>query len=127
MFFFYTEFILYFRKKIMYKRKVKITAEPVNVWNYTKKEMKLLGEIGPEIEAGQYSIQKIKDLIKKYPNLPTLYNYLSVAYEKTRNFEKVFETTNKLVEKFPDYLFGKIILANYYIEENQLAKVQILI
>ncbi len=68
-------------------------------------------------------IGKLTKLILQYPKTPQLKNYLSVAYSIRHNNEKAFEVNRWLVTEHPDYLFGKLNLANQYLEEKQFAKV----
>lgn len=107
----------------MYNKNIKITDDAYDFGKYSQEEMRVLSEIGEDVSIGRGDLNKIKSKIKKYPNLPGLYNYLSIVYVDSNNSEKAFETTLEIVEKFPDYLFGKINLANFYIEKKQLEKV----
>lgn len=56
-------------------------------------------------------IGELKTLIEKYPRLPVLQNYLSVAYTVRGSGAKAVEINRKLAEEFPDYLFGKLNMA----------------
>ena len=60
------------------------------------------------------SIPKILDAIEKYPENPQLKNYLSALYERIGDTEKAYETTRWIVAEHPNYLFGKLNLANEY-------------
>lgn len=65
------------------------------------------------------SVQKIIDAIEKYPENPQLKNYLFVLYGQIGDTEKAHETNRWITTEHPDYLFGKLNLANeyYYKEE----------
>jgi len=70
-----------------------------------------------------WQISKLKKLIKKYPEVPQLKNYLMVAYQKKRMTDKANEIIFLINEKHPDYFFGKVSLANLYIENGEYQKV----
>ncbi|HOV13795.1 MAG TPA: hypothetical protein PK771_05890 [Spirochaetota bacterium] len=59
-------------------------------------------------------LKRLIDLSKIYPNVPSIYNYITVYYFLTGNREQQYETILKTIKKFPDYLFAKISLADYY-------------
>ena len=68
----------------------------------------------------------IKKLVKyksKYPNVPTIYNYLGIAFEKAYQTRNYYETLIETKEKFPDYIFGKISLSEYYLNNNEYKKI----
>lgn len=54
--------------------------------------------------------KRLKTLIGKYPKVPTFYNYLSAFYDAHGKHEEAYRVNHKLVEKFPNYLFG---ITNY--------------
>lgn len=58
-----------------------------------------------------------------YPNVTTIYNFLSNAYMVLGNNKKQYETILETIEKFPDYLFGKLALAEYYISTDNHKKI----
>jgi hypothetical protein len=64
------------------------------------------------------SIPKLLAAIEKYPDSPHLKNYLSVLYEHRNELNKALEINRRIVNEHPNYLFGKINLANeYYLKE----------
>jgi hypothetical protein len=69
------------------------------------------------------AIKELSVLIQKYPHLPQFMNLLTVLYSKQGNSSKSYELNRQLVEVYPDYLYGKINLANEYINKNQFEKV----
>jgi len=72
------------------------------------------------------SANVINELIEyktKYPNVPTIYNYLCLAYQKAKQTDKYKELLIETVKKFPEYLFGKISLSEYYINNNDYKKI----
>lgn len=60
------------------------------------------------------NVQKILDAIEKYPNNPQLKNYLSVLYGQIGDTKKMYETNRWIISEHPNYLFGKLNLANEY-------------
>jgi len=52
-------------------------------------------------------IERLKELIKKYPHVPQLYNYISVAYSNLGNNKKVAYYAKKNYQKNPHYLFAR--------------------
>ena len=74
----------------------------------------------PEARRG---LKLLKKMLKKYPDNPMIYNFISSAYETLGQDKKYSYVVKKTCKKFPDYLFGKISLANYYIMQGQHEKV----
>ncbi len=68
-------------------------------------------------------IDKLTQLIIKYPKVPILKNYLSLAYHFQGKHEKAVEVTNWILAEHPDYLFGKLNQANIHIENGEFDKV----
>lgn len=68
-------------------------------------------------------IDQLTQLIIKYPSVPMLKNYLSVAYNVQGNRKKAMEINNWILTEHPDYLFAKINLAHSSIEQGELGKV----
>jgi tetratricopeptide (TPR) repeat protein len=54
------------------------------------------------------AIPELIELIKKYPNIPMLYNYLSVAYSGTGEQSKAEEIIRENYQRNPDYLFARL-------------------
>ncbi len=58
------------------------------------------------------------ELIQKFPKNPQLKNYLSTLYASSGDSEKAFEINHWILTEHPNYLFGKINMANeYYLKE----------
>ncbi len=70
-----------------------------------------------------WQIKKLKRLIKKYPEVPQFMNYLMIAYTKTRQDSEGNKIIKLVSEKHPNYFFGKVSLANYYIEIGEYEKI----
>jgi len=68
-------------------------------------------------------IPQLKNIIKQYPNVPILYNYLSAAYGRIGDYENYKSTVLKNIKKHPDYLFAKLHYANDCLRKGQPEKV----
>lgn len=68
-------------------------------------------------------ISKLNALIEKYPQIPILKNYLSVAYEIRGDIKKGQEINEQILVEHPDYLFGKLNKAYQSIELGEMEKV----
>lgn len=66
-----------------------------------------------------HSIPILRELRFKYPEVPTIYNYLSIAYLYKGNQERFLLEAEKTVKLFPDYFYGKITLAEYYLYQKK--------
>lgn len=70
------------------------------------------------LEGKKSSVKKILDAIEQYPDNPQLKNYLSGLYGELNEIEKMHDTNKWIIAEHPDYLFGKLNLANeYYLNE----------
>jgi len=72
-------------------------------------------------------IDKLHQLILKYPSVPQLKNYLATAFQVQGNRAKAMEANEWARSEHPDYLFAKINTANLFIETGQLDKVPALL
>ncbi len=64
------------------------------------------------------AIATFHKLIERNPENPQLKNHLSTLYANSGNKKKAFEVNHWIIAEHPNYLFGKINLANeYYINE----------
>lgn len=53
-------------------------------------------------------IPRLKKLIKEYPFIVQLKNYLSAAYKKTGKLKKAMKVNDQVLKENPDYLFARI-------------------
>jgi hypothetical protein len=67
--------------------------------------------------------KELKDLIEKHPGTPQFMNYLSTYYRNLHNLEMAYEVNQELVNKHPDYLYGKVNLAHQYLSEGRAEEV----
>lgn len=99
-----------------------ITTDP----NFLDKQNAITPELSWKLERfhklaldGKKSgIQKLLDAIEQHPGNPQLKNYLSVLYGQLGDTKKMYETNRWIISEHPDYLFGKLNLANeYYLKQ----------
>ena len=106
-----------------------ITEAPVEEKNWSllkKNEKKKILSLYEKLKKSlnlDYVIKKLMEYKSIYPNVPTIYNYLGIAYERTNQTKKYYDTLIETTEKFPDYLFGKISLSEYYLNTGKYKKV----
>ena len=103
------------------------TDQPMEEENLAKmpdldkvKLWEIYGRIQRFPEEAEKELPKLMELKEKHPNVPTIYNYISLIYgcnqQKEKHLENILETTRK----FPDYLFGKTSLAEYHLMNGNL-------
>jgi hypothetical protein len=105
----------------------KITSDP----HYFDVKNGITAEVRPQIEKcyimaydGEKSaIDKIQALTEKYPDCPQFMNYLSVAYNNIGQIERSSEVNDKIIEKYPHYLFGRLNRAGEFLEKNEFDKI----
>ncbi len=105
-----------------------ISYDPIQDKNYNK----LPDHIKDKIDNFYYLIQKnpdpatisdLESLIEKFPSVPMLYNYLSVAYSRLKNREKILEIVEKNYRMNPDYLFARLNYAEVCIQNGDYEKI----
>jgi len=64
---------------------------------------------------------------EKYPKVPCIYNYISVIYQNTKQWEKLLNILDETSRLFPDYLFGKMALAEYYYQRSDIGKIPLIL
>jgi tetratricopeptide (TPR) repeat protein len=68
-------------------------------------------------------IDKLIQLIEKYPNVPMLKNYLSVAYNVLGDIGKAYEVNHWTLKEHPDYLFARLNLVHEYLNNGETEKI----
>ncbi len=105
-----------------------ITYDPIQDKNYDK----LPDHIKDKVDNFYYMVQKnpdpatisdLENLIKEFPNVPKLYNYLSIAYSRSKNREKFIEIVEKNYHINPDYLFARLNYAEVCIQHGDYEKI----
>lgn len=71
----------------------------------------------------QQAIPELLALKKKYPNIPQIYNYLTVAYSASKEMEKAEATIEENIRKNPDYLFARVNYAEVCMARKEYDKV----
>ncbi len=67
----------------------------------------LVNEIYHKAQKGKPSIKKKLDkLLRRYPEVPSLWNHLTTWYEATGDMERAKQVNDELFKRFPNYLFG---------------------
>lgn len=65
------------------------------------------------------------ELLKKHPEIPSLYFYLFTAYNRLDLKQQAMEVLRLLVDKFPEYILGRIEYANYLLRRGEPDKVAV--
>jgi hypothetical protein len=95
-----------------------------NLFGINEEIIQILQTMHQKVEKKKNSaIGELHNLIEKYPNVPQFKNLLSIMFVKQGNNKKANEVNHWLVAEHPDYLFGKLNLANEYIFKKQFEKV----
>lgn len=100
------------RPKVVQIVTYEITDEPILDRQYKRLPREVKGAIERLHDLSQVSprqaIPELVELIEKYPNVPQLYNYLSVAYSRAGQVEKSEEVIQENLRRNPDYLFARV-------------------
>jgi len=104
-----------------------ITTEPIHDRRYKR----LPGRVKDAIDRLYYEAQKkprkaipeLLALIKKYPDVPMLYNYLSIAYSQSGQIEKSEKVVRENYRRNPNYLFARINYAELYRRQGNYEKI----
>lgn len=113
-------------KRIYWSAEPMATDKPE--WNLKPEDHRLYEELHNRIGEGDVTpescLEPLLALQAKYPQSPMLYTLLMGYYRDVDDIESVDRTLDSLVEKFPDYLFGKVNLAWRYARLKQPEKIQ---
>ncbi len=102
----------------------KITGEPIEdptIPDEIEDEMPGLFEKSQDAPA--LIVQRLEELIDKYPNVPVLYNFISVAYSRLNDYQKARQYIEKNYRTNPDYLFARLNWAEICMNEGRLEEV----
>lgn len=69
------------------------------------------------------ALDVLKPLIEQYPDVPQLYNYLHIAYRQLNDQTNAQRVLQETLERFPDYLFGRIAYAIDCLQRGETEKV----
>ncbi len=96
----------------------------VDQFYYSVAEKKVISDLySLSLKNPNKAIWQIFDAINKFPNLPQLYNYLSICFFAIDENEKALQVIQKSIELFPDYLFSKLNYAEHLILNDQLEEI----
>ncbi len=73
--------------------------------------------------APRNTIKELLVLIKAYPHIPQLYNYLYVAYSYTGQKNRANKVMKDNYDRNPTYLFAKINYSDYLVKQGEFDKV----
>ncbi len=71
----------------------------------------------------EQAIPKLLALKEKYPHVPQIYNYLTVAYYALGDREKAEAIADENIRRNPDYLFAKLNKAEFYLSSGEYEKI----
>lgn len=74
-------------------------------------------------EAPQLAAERLTELINKYPDVPKLYNFISVAYSQLGDREKSKSYVMRNYELNPENLFERLNYAEFCIVEKNYEKI----
>ena len=69
------------------------------------------------------AIRELEEIRKEHPDVPFVYNALGNAHAALGNDSAVLATAQETRRRFPNYLFGKVLLAEYYVQFEQYEKI----
>ena len=108
----------------------KITFDPIENKNFKKLPSKIQDQIevlhNMVYSNPKKAIPRLSRLIKKYPDVPLLHNYLSVAYLKIGDFESYEAVVLDSYKKHPDYLFARVNYAQICLQRGETEKIPII-
>ncbi len=108
----------------------KITYEPLDLEKYSQEELDKQTKIYIELHDPMVTIPEIYKLIKelkrcihKWPDNPIFHNYLFTAYRISGKKQLAQMESEIIVDRFPDYFFGKLSHAQLLIENGRIEEV----
>lgn len=103
----------------------KITWDPIDDEKIPEALSEEIEELYLELpNPSKFTLKRLQGLIKKYPEVAMLRNFLSKVYSNLGESEKAQKTIELTVEKFPDYLFGRTNKAHLLILEERYVEVE---
>ncbi|MBF0462153.1 MAG: hypothetical protein HQL87_12230 [Magnetococcales bacterium] len=92
------------------------------------KRLKQIPDDGQELygcvhEDPRRAIARLKKLIDQYPDIPTLYNWLCIAYSNIRDHQAARAVAETIFKRHPRYLFGRLNYAEMLLAEGKLREV----
>ncbi len=94
------------------------------LYGITPEIQEKLAEMSVKVQKKKNSaIKELNDLIKKYPLVPQFKNFLSSLYDMQGNHFMANEVNRRLVNLHPEYLYGRLNVANIAIANSEYDKV----
>jgi tetratricopeptide (TPR) repeat protein len=104
-----------------------ITDEPLDNRDIKRLPSQVQARIDELYELAQHdptqAILELERLIATYPHIPTLSNYLSVAYLYSGDLEKTDACVREAYRRHPQYLFAKVNYANLCLQKGEVEKI----
>ena len=102
----------------------KITDEPIDIWDVPEEIAAEVEDIYNQTQTDPENvIPRLQELLDIYPNVPQLYNYLSVAYSQLGKKEETEKIVKKNYKINPTYLFAKLNYAEICMQKDNLDRV----
>lgn len=108
---------------VLYLTTFEVTDRPIMDRAYRKLPGRVKGEIEDLHLESQIrprrALNRVLELKARYPNIRQLDNYLSVCYSRMGDLQAAEEVIRESLERYPDYLFAKINLAQIYLARKE--------
>ncbi len=104
-----------------------ITSEPIEIPSFKHLPAHVKEQINGLHTISQAqprtAIPQLLTLIEQYPDVPMLYNYLSIAYSRSGDNEKAEQTIIENYQRNKDYLFARLNYAEIALNKGEYEKV----
>jgi tetratricopeptide (TPR) repeat protein len=104
-----------------------ITDEPLENRELKKLPSQVQARIDDLYELAQHhptqAIPELERLVTTYPRVPTLSNYLSIAYLAVGDLQKTEACVREAYRRHPHYLFAKVNYANLCLQKGEIGKI----
>ena len=112
---------------VVYVTEYEITFSPIQDRHYRRLPRRVKDAIERLHDEAQRrphkAIPELLEWIEKYPNIPMLYNYLSVAYSLAGQREKSEAVSQENYRRNPDYLFARLNYAEVCLAKGEYEKI----
>lgn len=104
---------------------LEISDDPVEedpaIYGLTAAEYETIQDIAEKVNAekpGQF-VEQLEQMVEQYPQVPKLWNYLAAAYQSAGRLEDCERIAEETYRRFPDYLFGFVMLAMLRLDQGR--------